>query len=432
MNKILALALSFVMLFCVCGCSGSTDDVSSGPIVEYEHQQIIVDQDGNVVSSTVSDSSLQNDMSSVTSTPATSDNSSTTSSNDTVSIDYDTVVEVDICDDVVRGYLDATTPERQFSWLNEYSGTRYDHQVLELDWEFDGSTMYTITFSESADFSNPYVLQTSYMTLKNVLLVPGKTYYWKVTGTWSDKLLGGGRIHVKDAPVRWIEMDGVGNVRDMGGWKAEGGKKVKYGMLYRGQKLEGVTEKGIATIKQLGLKTELDIRYANQKFQTPGTGMNYEFIESPGQYDTVMKREPEVFKASYKRIFELLSDESNYPFYAHCNAGADRTGTYAFIVNGVLGVSYEDLTRDFELTSFSSSGKRWRGVGTGNTFGENDLVMQEDSSNTVAWGRLYKEMMAFGAKNGCTTLQDSIEYWLTSYVGVPQAQIDSFKRIMLQ
>lgn len=432
MNKILALALSFVMLFCVCGCSGSTDDVSSGPIVEYEHQQIIVDQDGNVVSSTVSDSSLQNDMSSVTSTPATSDNSSTTSSNDTVSIDYDTVVEVDICDDVIRGYLDATTPERQFSWLNEYSGTRYDHQVLELDWEFDGSTMYTITFSESADFSNPYVLQTSYMTLKNVLLVPGKTYYWKVTGTWSDKLLGGGRIHVKDAPVRWIEMDGVGNVRDMGGWKAEGGKKVKYGMLYRGQKLEGVTEKGIATIKQLGLKTELDIRYASQKFQTPGTGMNYEFIESPGQYDTVMKREPEVFKASYKRIFELLSDENNYPFYAHCNAGADRTGTYAFIVNGVLGVSYEDLTRDFELTSFSSSGKRWRGVGTGNTFGENDLVMQEDSSNTVAWGRLYKEMMAFGAKNGCTTLQHSIEYWLTSYVGVPQAQIDSFKRIMLQ
>lgn len=432
MNKILASVLSFVMLFCVCGCSGSTDDVSSGPIVEYEHQQIIVDQDGNVVSSIVSDSASQNDASSVTSTPATSDNSSTTSSNDTVSIDYDTVVEVDICDDVVRGYLDATTPERQFSWLNEYSGTRYDHQVLELDWEFDGSTMYTITFSESADFSNPYVLQTSYMTLKNVLLVPGKTYYWKVTGTWSDKLLGGGRIHVKDAPVRWIEMDGVGNVRDMGGWKAEGGKKVKYGMLYRGQKLEGVTEKGIATIKQLGLKTELDIRYANQKFQTPGTGMNYEFIESPGQYDTVMKREPEVFKASYKRIFELLSDESNYPFYAHCNAGADRTGTYAFIVNGVLGVSYEDLTRDFELTSFSSSGKRWRGVGTGNTFGENDLVMQEDSSNTVAWGRLYKEMMAFGAKNGCTTLQDSIEYWLTSYIGVPQAQIDSFKRIMLQ
>lgn len=432
MRKVLALVLGFVMLVCICGCSGNVEDVSSGPIVEYEHQQIIVDQDGNVVSSIVSDGASQNDVSSVQSTPTTSNNSSTTSSNDSVSIDYDTVVEVDICDDVVRGYLDAATPDRQFSWLKEYSGTRYDRQILELDWGFDASTIYTITFSESADFSNPYVVQSGYMSLKNLLLVPGKTYYWKVTGTWSDKLLGGGKIHVKDAPVRWIEMGGVGNVRDMGGWKAEGGKKIKYGMLYRGQKLEGVTEEGIATIKQLGLKTELDIRYASQKFQTPGTGMNYEFIESPGQYDAVMKIEPEVFKASYKRIFELLADKNNYPFYAHCNAGADRTGTYAFIVNGVLGVSYEDLTRDFELTSFSSSGKRWRGAGLGNTFGENDLVMQEDSSNTVAWGRLYKEMMAFGAKNGCTTLQDSIEYWLTSYVGVPQSQIDAFKSIVLE
>ena len=211
MKKMLAVVLSVVMLVCICGCSGNVEDVSSGPIVEYEHQQIIVDQDGNVVSSIVSDGASQNDVSSVQSTPTTSNNSSTTSSNDSVSIDYDTVVEVDICDDVVRGYLDAATPDRQFSWLKEYSGTRYDRQILELDWGFDASTIYTITFSESADFSNPYVVQSGYMSLKNLLLVPGKTYYWKVTGTWSDKLLGGGKIHVKDAPVRWIEMGGVGN-----------------------------------------------------------------------------------------------------------------------------------------------------------------------------------------------------------------------------
>ena len=218
----------------------------------------------------------------------------------------------------------------------------------------------------------------------------------------------------------------------MGGWKAENGKTVKYGMLYRGQKLENVTETGLEAIKSLGWKTELDLRYKTQMFQTQGTGMNYVFIETPGQYDSVLKTNAEVFKASYKKIFELLSDEKNYPFYAHCNAGADRTGTYAFIVNGVLGVSYEDLTRDFELTSFSSSGKRWRGQGNGGTFLEGDDVMQEDSNNTVAWGRLYKEMMKYGEENGCTTLQQSIEHWLTSYIGVPKSQIDSFKSIMLE
>ncbi len=428
MKKVLALILTFAMLVCVCGCSGDTDDLSSTP-TEYEYEHIVIGPDGNEITGSIPAPSQEE----TASTPdVSSDTSIVTSSENPVSIDYNTTVEVDICDDVIRGYLDAQTPDRQFSWLNEYSGAKYDYQVLELDWNFDASSIYTITFSENADFSNPYIVQTSYMSLKNLILVPGKTYYWKVTGTWSDQPLGGGKIHVKDAPVRWINIDGVGNVRDMGGWKTQDGKTVKYGMLYRGRRLEDVSEDGIATIKQLGLKTELDLRYESQKFQKQGTGMSYQFIETPGQYDSVLKNNAEVVKASYKKIFELLADKSNYPFYAHCNAGADRTGTFAFIVNGVLGVPYEDLTRDFELTSFSASGKRWRGTGAGNTFSENDIVMQEDSNNTVAWGRLYKEMMAYGAANGCTTLQSSIEYWLTSYIGVPKAHIDSFRSIVLE
>lgn len=431
MKRFFALTLALIMVLCVCGCS-SDNNTSSEPS-EVEYETIIVDQNGQeITSSTDTATSEGTTDNSSMDTPTQSSMSSNVSGNSAIVIDYDTVVEVDICDDIIRGYLEAKDAKNQYFWLSTYSGQKYDHQVLSLDWYRDGSLSYTIYFSENADFSNSTTITTKYSNVEGTTLIPGKTYYWKVIGTLTADALGGGKIKVKDAPVRWINIDGVGNVRDMGGWKTTSGKTVKYGMLYRGRKLENVTEEGIATIKQLGLKTELDIRYASQKFQTPGTGMNYEFIESPGQYDGVMKNEPEVFKASYKRLFEVLSDESNYPFYAHCNAGADRTGTYAFIVNGLLGVSYEDLTRDFELTSFSSSGKRWRGKGTGGTFAEGDDVMQEDSNNTVAWGRLYKTMMTYGAENGCTTLQSSIEHWLLNYIGVPQSHIDSFKSIMLE
>ncbi len=427
MKKTIILILAFAVLLGVCGCKGDVDDYSSQEII-YEHQQIIVDENGNNITSNITTPSTEDDTNN--STPDTS--SDVAGNKKPIDIDYNTTVEVDICDDIIRGYLDANTVVKQFDWLNQYSGTRHDSQGISLDWYLDASYTYNVTFSENADFSNAHTIETKFTDIKNTLLIPGKTYYWKVTGSWSDEVLGGGKIHVKDAPVRWIGIDGVGNVRDMGGWKTASGKTVKYGMLYRGRKLDNVTEAGIATIKQLGMKTELDLRYESQKFQTPGTGLNYQFIETPGQYDTVIKSNGDVFKASYRKIFELLSDKNNYPFYAHCNAGADRTGTFAFIINGLLGVSYEDLTRDFELTSFSESGKRWRGAGIGNTFSENDLVMQEDSSNTVAWGRLYKEMMAYGTDNGYTTLQESIEYWLTSYIGVPKAQIDSFKNIMLE
>ena len=425
------------MVLCLCACEKEVTDNSSQEI-EYEHEQIYVDADGNPIehnpinSSTESDTQDQSSDTSSKDDATSDDSTSNTSSSNKIEIDYETVVEVDLCDDVIRGYLDADTAARQYSWLSEYSGIQYDKPALELDWYFDGSYLYTLTFSEKSDFSNPIVVETKFSNLENVDLIPGKTYYWKVVGSWSSELLGGGKIHIKDAPVRWIKVGGTGNVRDMGGWKAENGKTVKYGMMYRGQKLENVTEEGLATIKKLGWKTELDLRYKSQMFQKEGTGMNYVFIETNTQYDATLKRDAETVKASYRKIFELLSDERNYPFYSHCSAGADRTGTFAFITNGVLGVSYEDLTRDFELTSFSSSGKRWRGQGNGGTFLEGDDVMQEDSNNTVAWGRLYKEMMKYGADNGYTTLQESIQYWLTSYVGVPKSQIDSFKRIMLE
>ena len=429
MKKALAVILALSMLLCLCACNNSPDNTSSEAIVEII-EDVVIDQTSNE-STTSTDDNIQNE---TTSKPITESNSSVNNSSTIIKneIDYNTVVEVDICDSYARGYLYAKDATNQFFWLDQYGSNHQDYQILTLNWVLDGSTVYTVIISENADFSNAMTFKTNTKTLKNTTLVPGKTYYWKVMGTIYKDPIGGGKIKVADMPVRWIDIDGVGNVRDMGGWKTEDGKTVKYEMMYRGRRLEDVTSDGIATIKQLGLKTELDLRYSTQKFQKEGTGMNYVFIETPGQYDSVMKSNSEVFKASYKKIFELLSDESNYPFYAHCNAGADRTGTFAFIANGVLGVSYEDLTRDFELTSFSASGKRWRGKGTGGTFAEGDDVMQEDSSNTVAWGRLYKTMMEYGKQNGCSTLKDSIEHWLINYIGVPKSQIDSYRNIMLK
>lgn len=426
MKKLISFLLSFCVILCLCSCNRTSND-SSNISTEVEIQEIIIDETGNT--NTVSQSNQNTTNSNnVNTTPSNSENKAQST------IDYDTVVEVDICDDILRGYLGAIGNKNQYYWLSTYSGSKYDYQKLSLDWYRDGSSIYTVHFSENKDFSNSFIVETVYSDLDNTVLIPGKTYYWKVTGNITADVLGGGKIQVKNAPVRFIKIDGAGNVRDMGGWKTESGKTVKYGMLYRGQNIDNITDEGIATIKQLGLKTEFDLRYEKQKNQKQGTGMNYVFLETSAQYDYIFPQvKPDLsneVKINYKKIFELLSNSSNYPFYTHCSAGADRTGTYAFLLNGLLGVSYDDLTRDYELTSFSSSGKRWRGNGTGGTFAADDLEMQV-TGNYVAWGKLYKGMMDYGAQNGCNTLQSSIEHWFINYIGVPQSQIDSFKNIML-
>ena len=425
-KKIFLLAISMIF---ICGCNNYEINNESSEVIEIKFDKIIMDENENENTVTSSENvTIPNENITSTETP----NTSSTNSQVQANIDYNTVVEIDICDPIVRAYLDAKKVDMQYSILSEYVGVKFNYQNTKFDWKLDGAASYILTISENADFSNSYTIEIKYPQVKNSILVPGKTYYWKVTGKSVDNILGGGKIKIQDAPVRWIYVDGVNNVRDMGGWSTTSGKTVKYEMLYRGAQLNEITENGLKTLSSLNIKTEFDIRSnVNSPSATEGTNFNYIFLDTGFGYDkTLIDSNKEQVTNNYKKIFEILSDRSNYPIYTHCQGGADRTGTYAFLLNGLLGVSYEDLTRDFELTSFSGQ-KRWRSEGNGTTFSENENMMYE-GNNPIAWRELYQAMMNYGAENGCTTLQQSIEHWLINYIGVPQSHIDSFKYIMLE
>lgn len=252
------------------------------------------------------------------------------------------------------------------------------------------------------------------------------TEIWNLTST----ILGGTEnlvISFKDGGGR--------NIRDEGGWTTESGNKVKYGLLYRGAQLNGykngakLTEEGIKTFRDaLGIKTELDLRGTNDSAgQTEcyfGSDRNYRMI-SISQYDRALSGS----KNQIKEIFDLLADESNYPVYFHCNAGADRTGTIAFLLNGLLGVSERDLTKDFELTSFGGQGKRLRSKDTGSGYDDSG-VYQDDSSNYVAWGRLVDYIKKNYVKGEVTTLSEGIEKYLLG-IGVSQNDLNKIKALML-
>ena len=57
-------------------------------------------------------------------------------------------------------------------------------------------------------------------------------------------------------------------------------------------------------------------------------------------------------KAAFKKVFEIFLDEKNYPIDFHCISGQDRTGSVAFILNGLLGVAEDELYMDWEATGF--------------------------------------------------------------------------------
>ena len=386
---------------------------------------------------------------------------------------------VKLVDDAVREYLSASDVSGQIAALPQVKVSKDSGALpVKLAWNGNGSVKYTIYVADNENFDNAtsYVVSGFTRELDIYNLLPSTTYYWKVAGDRFD-MSDTSVFKTEDLSVRLIYAEGTSNIRDLGGWNADD-SFVNYGKIYRGNQLNGygnwgnnkLTENGLKTFKDdLKIKTEIDLR--TQDKDDANQTMNYVDATFPyykctiGQYTDIFEdsvwnalpndgntksdtmenkndarrlsyatgnaiRNENAMKRSLKTVFEVLADESNYPVYIHCNAGADRTGTVAFLINGLLGVSEADLIRDYELTSFSKvSGLRYRSeIKDGNFTGIG--VMQNDYDNFVAFGALIEAIKVnYGAEGG--TLSYAIENFLTDYVGVSHEDIESLKRIMI-
>ena len=50
---------------------------------------------------------------------------------------------------------------------------------------------------------------------------------------------------------------------------------------------------------------------------------------------------------------DILADESNYPVFYHCRIGTDRTGITGFMINGLLGVPFNECVQDYGFSNFA-------------------------------------------------------------------------------
>ena len=229
------------------------------------------------------------------------------------------------------------------------------------------SGVYRVTLSTSPGLDvDPIVVDDVSKTSADIWhLYLGRTYYWKVVAqiggkdvaespTWS--------FTTNSIPPRWIKIPGITNVRDIGGWPLRDGGRIRQGMVYRSSELNGnlqITERGKRILMDdLKIRTDLDLRGA---FDTPGVALDPErvhWINAPiSPYDCITDA---AFRDAYREIFEVFANADNYPVLFHCVGGADRGGTVAFLLNGLLGKSREHLMRDFELTTLSVWGERSR------------------------------------------------------------------------
>ena len=228
----------------------------------------------------------------------------------------------------------------------------------------------------------------------------------------------GGKTYkiVPEGGVRMIYTPSVWNVRDLGGWACTGGR-VKYGKIFRGGNFGSISAADKATIVDwLGVATDIDLRNNGETggITASPLGGSVEYYHQPLDFyaNAVSTSAASARTVSVvKKVMSCVA--TNKPCYFHCMSGADRTGTIAYLLLSLLGVSQSDKDKEYELTAFSdeADGKRFRNsnynVTNGNgwypliKYFRNNFTGENDNEKVVAWavanGITYAEINAFRA-----------------------------------
>lgn len=164
-----------------------------------------------------------------------------------------------------------------------------------------------------------------------------------------------------------VPAEGMFNLRDLGGFAAAAGKRVKPEMIYRSDDLSGLTAIGMAALAERKIRTVVDFRGGDEIQLAPNripptvTRVVRLPIE-PGNVIEISRLTPETgpemmcglyrvlakeAQETYRELFRLLADSGNLPLLFHCSAGKDRTGFAAALFLLSLGVSRRDVFLDY-------------------------------------------------------------------------------------
>ena len=156
-----------------------------------------------------------------------------------------------------------------------------------------------------------------------------------------------------------LDIDGVNNVRDVGGIPAEGGR-IRSGVLLRSGQLSGVTSAGAAVL-QGSIQHIVDLRDGEEvaaeptEIEGPETthlplflGSVRSFFEADTSLDDLYLH---LLEESGERLVEAIRIiAAGEPTLVHCTVGKDRTGVTVALALSAVGADREAVIADYALT----------------------------------------------------------------------------------
>lgn len=188
-----------------------------------------------------------------------------------------------------------------------------------------------------------------------------------------------------------LKLEGVRNIRDLGGLKTLEGKSVRENHFLRAGHLHTITESDMKIlVEKYHLKTIIDLRTKQEIKEKPDKeidGVKYISIPLINETTAGISREkgsdPKSIAKDYndkaellaaipdmskiylfmvtdknaidqiKKVMSVLMNQNDGAVLFHCTAGKDRTGIIAALLLYLLGVSEKDIYADYLITNKS-------------------------------------------------------------------------------
>lgn len=228
---------------------------------------------------------------------------------------------------------------------------------------------------------------------------------------------------------RWVQLEGVENVRDLGGMPLAGGGSTRFGQVLRSARLYDMTEADVELlVGKYGLRTVIDLRTPAEverdgptPLERAGVRTEHLTVLPEGQrplprdgedpklfnYRGYLDHRPENMLAAVR----LLTEPDAGPALVHCAAGKDRTGVFCALVADAVGVRRDAVVDDYTLSNERLVAVLRRGVG-----GEYDI-----DPTDVDPHKCRPEVMA--ALLGELDARGSAPGWLRRH-GMPDTELD--------
>jgi protein-tyrosine phosphatase len=175
--------------------------------------------------------------------------------------------------------------------------------------------------------------------------------------------------------ARRVPLRGTFNLRDVGGYPALAGRRVKWHTLFRSDALHALDEEGPQQLARLGLRSVVDLREDNERRVAPARlPATIQLIEIPlfrygAPYavpgERPASRASEVDHQALKtlddiylaliatrgrvlvRVIRELIQPGRLPAIVNCTGGKDRTGVVVAMVLAAVGVPDDVIVADY-------------------------------------------------------------------------------------